>query len=204
MPPDKNASPYSRLPTRVSIIAAMAENRVIGADNEIPWYIPEDFKHFKAVTLGKPCIMGRKTYESILEKLGKPLPGRTSIVISRTPTSLKDDHPITPPSLESGHPPNPPSLEGGGQGEGVKFTRSIEDAITLAKTIAEKDNVDEIMVIGGAQIYEQTLPLANRMYLTRVHQSPDGDAHFPDFNENEWETETWHEFDGYTITVLER
>lgn len=161
---------------KTCIIAAMAENRVIGLHNDIPWYIPEDFQHFKAVTMGKPCIMGRKTYESILQKLGKPLPGRTSIVISRS----------------------------GYTHEGAQSAGSLEDAIKMAKDIAQKDGQSEIMVIGGAQIYELALPLADRLYLTRVHAKYEGDAFFPAFDENDWEDSAWEDRDSFSFHTLER
>tara|TARA_B100000508_G_C11455868_1_gene276696 strand:+ start:128 stop:625 length:498 start_codon:yes stop_codon:yes gene_type:complete len=138
----------------ISLIVAAANNNCIGINNTMPWYIPEDFKHFKNITMGKPCIMGRKTYESILEKLGKPLPGRTSIVISRS----------------------------GYSHVGAISATSLEDALN----IAAKEKSDEVMIIGGAQIYKQVIEknLADKIYLTRVNQSPDGDAFFPDLNEN--------------------
>jgi len=157
--------------TKISLIVATAENNVIGMDNKMPWHIPADFKHFKAITLGKPCIMGRKTYESILDQLGKPLPGRESIVISR----------------------------GGYTHEGCTSASSVEEAIEKAKAITD----DEIMVIGGAQIYALTLPVADRIYLTRVHQSPEGDAFFPEFGADWAETE-FESHDGFSFVTLER
>lgn len=165
-----------KISIKTSIIVAMAENRVIGVNNEIPWYIPEDFKHFKSVTMGKPCIMGRKTYESILAKLGKALPGRTSIVISRK----------------------------GYEHEDAISVSSLESAIEKGKEIAAKDGVDEIMICGGAQIYELALQQTNRMYLTKVHQQYDGDAFFPEFNEQDWEAAAWADHDGYSFHTLER
>ena len=140
--------------TIISLIVAAANNNCIGINNTMPWYIPEDFKHFKNITMGKPCIMGRKTYESILEKLGKPLPGRTSIVISRS----------------------------GYSHVGAISATSLEDALN----IAAKEKSDEVIIIGGAQIYKQAIEknLANKIYLTRVHQSPDGDAFFPELDDS--------------------
>lgn len=157
--------------TILSLIVASADNNVIGKDNKMPWYISEDFKHFKEITMGKPCIMGRKTYESILEQLGKPLPGRTSIVISRNNFTH----------------------------EGATSAASLEDAIKKAKTITE----DEIMVIGGAQIYALTLPLAHRIYMTRVHQSPEGDAFFPEVDD-EWKEIEKDPREGFSFLTLER
>lgn len=155
----------------ISLIVATAENNVIGKDNKMPWHISEDFKHFKEITMGKPCIMGRKTYESILAQLGKPLPGRTSIVVSRS----------------------------GYSHEGCISATSLENAIAKAKEETE----DEIMVIGGAQIYELALPLADRIYLTRVHQSPDGDAFFPELGD-EWKETARDDRDGFSFLTLER
>ncbi len=157
----------------VSIIVAVAENGVIGNGNDIPWYIPEDFKYFKATTMGKPCIMGRKTFESILEKLGKPLPGRTSIVVSRS----------------------------GFEHEGATTAGSLREAVT----IAQKENPDEIFIIGGAQIYAQALEdnLVDAIYLTRVHQSPDGDAFFPDVS-SEWQETSREDHDGFSFLVYQK
>ena len=157
--------------TKLSLIVAAADNNVIGKDNKMPWHIPEDFKYFKAVTMGKPCIMGRKTYESILAQLGKPLPGRTSIVISRN----------------------------GYAHEGATVVGSLEEAIEKGK--AETD--DEIMVIGGAQIYALTLPMADRVYLTRVHQRPEGDAFFPELDEY-WQQVEGTDHDGFSFLKFER
>lgn len=158
---------------KISLIVAAAENNVIGKDNKMPWHIPEDFKHFKEITMGKPCIMGRKTYESILDQLGKPLPGRTSIVISRSSYSH----------------------------EGALSATSLEDAIEKAK--AETDG--EIMIIGGAQIYEIAIKskLADRIYLTRVHQSPDGDAFFPEFGAD-WKETEFAPHEGFSFLTLDR
>ncbi|MEM6781040.1 MAG: dihydrofolate reductase [Pseudomonadota bacterium] len=161
---------------KLSLIVAMAENNVIGINNEIPWYIPDDLKYFKSVTMGKPCVMGRKTFDSIIAKLGKPLPGRQSIVISRS--NFEHDEAIG--------------------------ALSIEDAIDKAKVEADKQGVNEVMVIGGAQIYEQTLPNADRLYLTKVHQKYDGDAFFPAFDEKDWETSMWDDHGDYSFLTLER
>ena len=155
----------------ISLIVAAAENNVIGLDNKMPWHIVADFKHFKEITLGKPCIMGRKTYESILAQLGKPLPGRTSIVISR----------------------------GGFNHEGCTVAASLEAAIKEGQKITN----DEVMIIGGAQIYKMSIPLANRIYLTLVHQSPKGDAFFPELG-TEWKEVEKEDHDGFSFITLER
>ena len=133
----------------ISLISAMDRNRLIGNNNQLPWHLPADFAHFKSVTMGKPVIMGRKTYESI----GKPLPGRTNIVLTREP---------------------------GMRFEGVSCASSIEQAIALVA------DAEEIMIIGGSTIYEMLLPQANRLYLTYVDAEFEGDAWFPEFDNNQW------------------
>lgn len=140
---------------KISMIAAVAENNAIGINNKMPWYLPGDLRYFKAVTMGKPIIMGRKTFDS----LRKPLPGRTNIVITRD-----DDW----------------------HHEGVKVVHSLDEALALAEDIALINGNDEVMVIGGAQIYKQALDKADRLYLTKVYQSFEGDAFFPDINESNW------------------
>ncbi|MET4696335.1 dihydrofolate reductase [Endozoicomonas lisbonensis] len=140
---------------KIAMIAAVAENNAIGINNKMPWYLPGDLRYFKAVTMGKPIIMGRKTFDS----LSKPLPGRTNIVITRD----ADWH----------H-------------EGVKVVHSLDEALALAEDIALINGNDEVMVIGGAQIYKQALDKADRLYLTKVYQSFEGDAFFPDINESDW------------------
>ncbi len=138
----------------------MAENRCIGKDNQMPWHISDDLKRFKALTMGHPVIMGRKTYESILGYLKKPLPGRENIVVSRG-------------GFDNTH--------------GVSVFSDILDAIALGKTNASLQEMAEIFIIGGAQIYEQSIDLADRLYLTQVHRDVEGDAFFPEFDRGEWE-----------------
>ena len=142
-------------PLPLCLIAALAQNRVIGRDNQLPWHLPADLKHFKAKTLGKPIIMGRKTWDS----LGRPLPGRLNLVVSR---------------------------QAGLQLEGAEVFPSLEAAIVRADEWAREQGVDELMLIGGAQLYEQGLALAKRLYLTRVALQPEGDAWFPVFAEEAW------------------
>ncbi len=137
----------------LSIIVAVAENGVVGRDNGLPWHLPEDLKYFKKMTLGKPVVMGRKTYESI----GRPLPERRNIVVSR----------------QSGYAPH-----------GVEVVASLPAALALA--VAGAAPVEEVMVIGGAQIYREALPLADRLYVTEVHASVEGDAHFPAVDWTQW------------------
>ena len=139
----------------LSLIAALAENRVIGIDNSMPWHLPGDFKYFKATTLGKPIIMGRKTWDS----LGRPLPGRLNLVVSRQPHL---------------------------QLEGAEVFASLQAAIERAEVWAREQGVEEVMLIGGAQLYELGLAQADRLYLTRVALQPEGDAWFPAFDEAQW------------------
>ena len=135
---------------RISAIVAIGNDRVIGKGNGLLWYIPDDLKRFKELTLGHPVIMGRKTFESILSILGKPLPNRTNIVITRD-TSWSH--------------------------EGALVTHSLEDAFEKAKSL----DSGEVFVIGGAQVYAESLPYIDRLYLTRIDDSKDGDAFFPEY-----------------------
>jgi dihydrofolate reductase len=133
----------------LSLVVAMAENGVIGNSNRLPWHLPADLKHFKSVTMGKPMLMGRKTFESI----GKALPGRRSLVMTR-------GKPI--------------------EAAGVETVASLEAAFAAAQ------DADELMVIGGAEIFRLCLPRAQRIYLTRVHAPIAGDTRFPAIDWNEW------------------
>ncbi|KUJ83660.1 type 3 dihydrofolate reductase [Microbulbifer flavimaris] len=134
----------------IAMIAAMARNRAIGRENALPWRISGDLKFFKRVTMGKPVVMGRKTFESI----GRPLPGRLNIVITRN----AEWH-----------------------AEGVSVVTSLEEALRLAGESARLGGAEEVMVIGGAEIYRQALPLAKRLYVTEVDADVEGDAFFPEF-----------------------
>ena len=148
---------------KVAMIVAMAENRVIGRNNQLPWYLPNDLKYFKQVTLGKPVIMGRKTFDSI----GKPLPGRLNLVVTR---------------------------QTDWQFEGVKVAHSLTDALHIGRAAAEFDGVTEVMLIGGAQLYAEALPLADRLYLTEVHAEVAGDAWFPEFDKAQWQEQARQSF----------
>ncbi|WP_148925498.1 type 3 dihydrofolate reductase [Stutzerimonas stutzeri] len=140
----------------LAMIAALADNRVIGLDNKMPWHLPADLKHFKATTLGKPIIMGRKTWDS----LGRPLPGRLNLVVSRQPDL---------------------------QVEGAETFTTLDAALVRAEQWAREQGVDELMLIGGAQLYTQALGQAQRLYLTRIEANPAGDAFFPAYDEADWE-----------------
>ncbi len=159
---------------RIALIVAMAENRVIGRNNQLPWRIPADLRHFKALTLGKPVIMGRKTYESI----GRPLPGRDNIVVT----------------ADSGY-----------QAEGCQVVHSVVQALEAA------GSCEEAMIIGGANLYRQTLENADRLYLTLVKAEPEGDTWFPEIELQQWReierqahtADESNEYD-YDFVVLER
>lgn len=140
----------------VTLIAAVAENRVIGNGPDIPWRLPSDFAHFKRTTLGKPLIMGRKTFESI----GRPLPGRTNIIVTR----------------QKGYQP-----------DGVIVLDSLDAAIEHGKTIALADGADAVMVAGGAQIYCQAMDIADKLIISHVDLQPEGDALFPTIDPEIWE-----------------
>ncbi|MFI2812930.1 MULTISPECIES: type 3 dihydrofolate reductase [Microbulbifer] len=137
----------------VALIAAVARNGAIGMGNRLPWRISGDLQYFKRTTLGKPVVMGRKTYESI----GRPLPGRDNIVISRNPEWRAD---------------------------GVICVASLDEALATASASAAASGAEEVMVIGGAEIYRQALPLARRLYLTEVDAEVEGDAFFPDLGDS--------------------
>ena len=134
---------------RISLIVAMAKNRIIGINNTLPWHLPADLKHFKMLTMGHHIVMGRKTYESI----GKPLPGRTSVVITRN-RELKI--------------------------EGCVMSGSLPEAIAACR------GDEEIFIVGGAEIFEQALPLADMLYVTEIQQDIAGDTYFPMFDKNRW------------------
>ncbi|MCO4836621.1 MAG: dihydrofolate reductase [Oceanospirillaceae bacterium] len=151
----------------IALIVAASQNNVIGRNNQLPWHLPGDLQYFKTMTLGKPVIMGRKTFESI----GKPLPGRDNIVISRQTNYAAD---------------------------GIKVVSSLEQAIALGQSINLINGIEEVMVIGGAQIYEKSLDLADRVYLTRVHRKVEGDAYFPALD-----SQLWHEIAREDIAAKE-
>lgn len=139
----------------VSLVVAMARNNVIGRNNGLPWQrLPADLRHFKALTLGKPVLMGRKTFESI----GKPLPGRTNIVLTR---------------------------DSGWKSDGVVVVHSIGEALT-GNAGSAASPADEIAGIGGAEVYRLLIPLATRIHLTRIDADVPGDAFFPQLDYSQW------------------
>ena len=136
----------------IALVVAISENRVIGKDNQLIWHLPEDLKHFKRLTMGHPMIMGRKTFEAI----GKPLPGRTSIIITR-----QSDFQAP---------------------QGCVVAGSVEEALKEGLALDE-----QVLVVGGGEIYRQALPFAEVVYLTLVHETYDGDAFFPDLDAETWD-----------------
>ena len=130
----------------IAIIVAKADNNVIGSKNDLPWYLPADLKHFKNVTLGHAVVMGRNTFQSILDRLHKPLPGRENIVLTRDNAFAY---------------------------EGVRVIHNVDDI----------NQLDEVFIIGGAEVYKQTIDLADTLYVTEVHAAIDGDVVFPDIDD---------------------
>lgn len=158
----------------ISLIVAVSANNVIGAAGDLPWHLSEDLKRFKAITLGKPMIMGRATFESI----GRALPGRRNIVMTRSSAFVA---------------------------AGCDVVTSMDEALGVA------GGVDEIMVIGGGEIYELFMPNADRIYLTRVHIEVQGDTYFPQLNADEWRVTESLDFPisderelAFTSEILER
>lgn len=165
---------------KVSMIVAVGANGAIGKDNKMLWHIPEDFKYFKEKTMGKPMIMGRKTFDSI----GRPLPGRLTIVITRDENWAYD---------------------------GVKVVHDLETALKLAREEAMAKHLDEIMVVGGSQIYQQAMDRTDRIYYTEVHREYDCDARFPEVDKTVWQEVSREDYCGdgadkpdYSFVVFDR
>lgn len=140
----------------IVLIAAVADNGVIGDDNRLIWRLKTDLKRFRSLTLGRPVLMGRKTFLSI----GKPLPGRESIVLTR---------------------------DVGFTAEGVRVAHSLDEGLAIGQRLAAASGADSVVVAGGAEIYRQALPLVDRLELTIVHAKPSGDALFPDWERGAFE-----------------
>lgn len=153
------------------IIAAVAQNGVIGKKNDLPWNIPEDLQHFQEITQGKNVLMGQKTFESILARLGKPLPDRHNIVVSKDPD-------FQAPS-------------------GVEVFSDLTEA--LKKYI----NTD-IYIAGGASIYQQTISMADRLFITRVNLEPEGDAFFPEIDPSVWRLVSERDYGRYAFLTYQR
>lgn len=133
----------------IAIIAALAHNNVIGAHNELPWYLPADLKHFREITTGHTVVMGRKTLESIITRIGGPLPNRTNVVLTRDEQHHYED---------------------------VDVIYDIDDLMEY----------EAIYIIGGAEVYRQTIDMANRLYITEIHAEIDGDTYFPAIDNDVW------------------
>lgn len=140
----------------LALVVAVAENGVIGRDGGLPWRLPSDLKHFRALTWGKPIVMGRRTFQSI----GTPLPGRTSVVVSADPS-------FAPPA-------------------GVRTGRDLAEALARAEEAAAAMGAEEIAIIGGHRLFAETLPLARTLHLTEVHGRPEGDVVFPPVESADW------------------
>lgn len=162
---------------RIAFVVAMDENRLIGRDNDLPWRLPEDMSWFRRQTIGKPCVMGRKTYDSLPDRF-RPLPGRLNIVVTR--------------NRGYGAP-------------GAIVVHSVDDALAAA------GDVEEIVVIGGADLFQRLLPVADRLYLTQVHGAAEGDVYFPEFKTDDWDevfrqehpADEYHRF-AFTWLILDR
>ena len=170
---------------QIALVVARGSNGVIGREGDLPWRLRSDLQRFKAITVGKPCLMGRKTWESLPLK---PLPGRLNLVLTRDQ-----------------------SYEAEGMSKGALVCATLDEAIEIARETAEEDGVDEICVIGGTALFEAALPRARRLYITEVDAAPDGDAVFPAFDETAWvevssEPHAAGEKDdhAFTFRVLER
>jgi dihydrofolate reductase len=137
---------------KIALIVAMSENGVIGDKGKIPWHVREDLQRFKRLTMGHPIVMGRKTYESI----GKPLPGRTNIVLTQTPNFIASSGVLTFANLDA------------------------------ALEHCHEKNHDSAFIIGGSKVFQLALPLADRLFITEVHQHVNGDTRFPDYDRSQW------------------
>jgi len=153
--------------TQVTLIAAVGRNGVIGADNDMPWHLPEDFAFFKRTTMGHPMVMGRKTFESI----GRVLPGRRTIVVTR--------------QQDWSHP-------------------DVETAHSLTEALALAGPATEVFVCGGGQVYAEAMPYAQRLLITEVDQSPEGDVTFPPIDPQRWGETSREDRDGFSWVTYER
>lgn len=156
--------PRNTAPYKIVLVAAIGENGVIGSGGQLPWRLKSDLQHFKRITLGKPVVMGRKTFESI----GKPLPGRTNIVMTR--------------DLSMAVP-------------GCILATSLDAALGIAAGDAAKRGVSELMIIGGGDVFDRTMGKADRLEITHVHASPPGDVYFPAIDPREWREVERHHYD---------
>jgi dihydrofolate reductase len=154
----------------ITLIAAIADNGVIGSHNSLPWYLPEDLKRFKKLTEGKTVVMGKKTFDSIVTRLGKPLPNRVNVVLTR------------------------------------QDNLDLPDGVLVIHEPKDIENIEanEIMIIGGGQVYQELINQADKLHITHVHQKPEGDIVFPAINWQEWNKVFEEVHDGYTFSDYER
>ena len=184
-------------------IVCIAKNHAIGKDNDMIWHLPEDLKHFKRTTLGKPILMGRKSYEA----LGKPLPGRPNIVVSRSYKDIPEPNPTSVYKDMEAVGDEPPKVN-----TGPFLYPSLEEGIKAMKDMGEEMGVEEVFITGGGQIYKETLPYTERLYLTVLDRDYDADVYFPKFDWDEWniaseekhESEPEHDRPSFTFYTLER
>lgn len=155
--PDESASVDSDV--EIALIAAVADNGVVGADGSIPWHYSADMKHFKRTTTGHPVILGRRTYENVVAGLGEPFPDRLSVVLTETLSALP---------------------------EGAVAVESVAEALSVARESARELGVETVYVAGGSAVYEAFLPLADRLVLTELYDSYEGDRYFPDVAWDDW------------------
>ncbi|MGB0720435.1 MAG: dihydrofolate reductase [Bdellovibrionales bacterium] len=188
----------------LSSIVAVAKNNAIGKDNTLIWHLPEDLKHFKRTTMGKPILMGRKSYES----LGKPLPGRPNIVVSRAYKDLPKANTPSPIFIDmESVGDTPPKIN-----TGPFLYADIQDGIAAMVDMAETMGVDEVFITGGGQIYKETLPYTQRLYVTVLDRDYEADVFFPNIDWNEWDIKTEdkhaadpaHDRPAFTFFTLER
>lgn len=167
----------------LSLIAAVAKNGVIGAKNELPWYLPEDLKHFKTLTTGKTVLMGRKTFESILKRLGKPLPNRKNVVVTRDPNYF-----VAKPQTSCGLATTTSTVE---------VYHSVEEALKAHQS-------EEVLVAGGGEIFAQTIARADRLYITEVDRAVEGDAYFPKIDRQIWKEIAREPQDGFSFVTYQK
>lgn len=172
----------------IILIAAVAENGVIGSDGEMPWHYPKDLERFKEVTLGHPVIMGRVTYESIVDRLGGPLPDRVNVVLTHDPDKID-----TTTAGSDGGP------DEGSDATEVHAATAPDEAVAVARSTGTR----KAFVAGGGTIYEQFLPVADRMMLTEIHQRPDGDTTFPEWDRERWVETSREDHDGFAFVTYE-
>nr|Q9UWQ4.1 RecName: Full=Dihydrofolate reductase HdrB; Short=DHFR B; Short=hDHFR-2 [Haloferax volcanii]AAF23265.1 dihydrofolate reductase [Haloferax volcanii] len=162
---------------RFVLVAAVADNRVIGRDGTMPWHLPEDLKQFKRTTTGHPVVMGRKTYESIARQLGGPLPERHSVLLTTRDLDLP---------------------------EGAEAVESVESAVAAAEDAADEMGVETVYVVGGATVYEQFLGRAAGLVLTELDAAHEGDTRFPEWDRGKWVETDRDDRDGFSFVTYER